>query len=155
MKSVWFYNFPVGTTGIAEEDGALSRVFLARDKHGKDFEVRETPLLKKAAAQLAEYFNGTRGAFDLPLAPRGTEFQLKVWRALQTIPAGLTRSYGDIAVQIGRAKACRAVGMANNRNPLLIIIPCHRVIGKDKTLTGYAAGLSVKKYLLELETVYA
>jgi methylated-DNA-[protein]-cysteine S-methyltransferase len=155
MKSVWFYNYPVGAIGIAEEDGALSHVFLTKDKFFEDFEVIKTPLIEKASVQLTEYFNGKRSKFDVPLSLHGTAFQIKVWEALQTIPAGVTRSYQDIAIQVGSPKACRAVGMANKGNPLLIIVPCHRVIGKDNTLTGFAGGLAVKKYLLELEKCYA
>jgi methylated-DNA-[protein]-cysteine S-methyltransferase len=161
MKNIWSYDYPIGTIGVAEENGALSHVFLISDtigtsgKFNKEFETKETPLLKKAAMQLGEYFNGKRNKFDLPLAPYGTSFQMKVWQALQTIPAGITRSYQDIAVQIGSPNACRAVGMANHYNPIMIIIPCHRVIGKDNSLTGYAGGLSVKKRLLELERCYA
>jgi methylated-DNA-[protein]-cysteine S-methyltransferase len=154
MKSVWFYEYPIGVIGIAEENGALSQVFLTKDTSFKDFEAVKTPLIEKASVQFAEYFNGKRGKFDVPLLLHGTAFQTKVWRALQTIPAGITRSYEDIAIQIGNPKASRAVGMANKHNPLLIIIPCHRVIGKDNKLTGYAAGIAVKKYLLELEKCY-
>ena len=93
----------------------------------------------------------TRRMFDVPLSPQGTEFEQTVWKALQTIPHGETRSYGDIARQIGQPSACRAVGHANNQNPISIIIPCHRVIGANGKLTGYAGGLTIKQYLLELE----
>jgi methylated-DNA-[protein]-cysteine S-methyltransferase len=162
MKSKWFYDFPIGTLELAEENGSLCHVFLqdkndgAAKKQVKDeFENKETPLLKKAASQFAEYFNGKRNKFDVPLYPQGTDFQQAVWKALQNIPYGVTYSYKEVAIQIGNPKACRAVGMANNRNPLMIIIPCHRVIGHDKSLTGYAGGLSVKQYLLDLEKKYA
>lgn len=104
-------------------------------------ETAATPLLLKAAAQLREYFAGTRRDFSLPLAPAGTPFQQSVWQALQTIPYGETRTYGHIAIQIGHNKSFRAVGMANNRNPIVIVIPCHRVLGYDGKLTGYAGGL--------------
>ena len=154
MKNVFFYDYPViGGIGIAENNGAISHVVFRGDAK-KDFNgytAAETPLIKKSAAQLAEYFAGKRKKFDLPLAPSGTEFQRSVWSALQTIPFGETRSYGDIAAQIGNPKACRAVGMANNRNPIAVIIPCHRVIGSDGSLTGYGGGLDVKQYLLGLE----
>lgn len=103
-------------------------------------ETAATPLLLKAAAQLREYFAGTRRDFSLPLAPAGTPFQQSVWQALQTIPYGETRTYGHIAMQIGHNKSFRAVGMANNRNPIVIVIPCHRVLGYDGKLTGYAGG---------------
>ena len=111
----------------------------------------EHSLLLRCYTQLCEYLNGERRDFDLPLAPEGTEFQKKVWRALSRIPYGETRSYGEIAEGIGSPKASRAVGMANHRNPLPILIPCHRVIGKNDALTGYAGGLEYKKVLLELE----
>lgn len=109
------------------------------------------PLLRRMRSELEEYFAGTRRTFTVPLAPAGTDFQRKVWAALRTIPYGETRTYGQIAVQIGNPKAARAVGMANNRNPIAIAIPCHRVIGGTGALTGYAAGLEIKAMLLELE----
>jgi methylated-DNA-[protein]-cysteine S-methyltransferase len=112
-------------------------------------------LLKKAATQFVEYFGGKRKAFDLPLTLQGTDFQISVWKALQSIPAGETRSYKDVAALIGNPKACRAVGMANNRNPIAIIVPCHRVIGADGSLTGYASGLPIKQQLLDLEKRFA
>ena len=114
-------------------------------------EEEAAPLLREAAAQLREYFTGARRAFTLPLAPVGTEFQQRVWKALRTIPCGETRTYKQIAEQIGRNRAYRAVGMANNRNPIAILIPCHRVIGHDGRLTGYAGGLGIKERLLDLE----
>jgi len=116
-----------------------------------DWCASDTPLLKATRAQLEEYFVGRRQHFDLPLAPRGTEFQQRVWAALRTIPHGLTASYADIARTLGDAKAVRAVGMANARNPIAIVVPCHRVIGADGSLTGYAGGLERKRALLALE----
>ena len=110
-----------------------------------------TPLLRQAAAELAAYFAGQLREFTVPLAPKGTPFQQKVWAALREIPYGETRSYKEIAAMVGNEKACRAVGMANNRNPLPIFIPCHRVVGSDGKLVGYAGGLDVKTFLLELE----
>jgi methylated-DNA-[protein]-cysteine S-methyltransferase len=151
MKNVFFYEYPIGKVGIAEEDGAISRVFFGGKKKLPGFETVETSLIKKAAAQLGEYFEGKRKKFDLRLTLKGTDFQVSVWKALQTIPFGETRSYTDIAVQVGRGKAVRAVGMANNRNPIVIIVPCHRVIGRDGSLTGYGGGLPAKQYLLNLE----
>lgn len=109
------------------------------------------PLLERAAEELAEYFAGERRKFDLPLSPAGTEFQRRVWEALRTIPYGRTVSYGDVARQIGSPHACRAVGMANHRNPISILIPCHRVVGTGGDLTGYGGGLEKKRFLLELE----
>lgn len=104
-----------------------------------------------ANSQLQAYFSGSRSSFDLPLDPRGTPFQRLVWHALSEIPYGEVRTYGEIAAAIGNPKACRAVGMACNRNPLWIVIPCHRVVGSDHALTGYAGGLDMKRALLELE----
>ena len=107
--------------------------------------------LAEAEKQLAEYFAGSRRVFDLPLSPKGSEFQKRVWKALCDIPYGETRSYQEIAEAVGNAKAARAVGLANNRNPIVILIPCHRVIGKSGKLTGYAGGLDRKQFLLKLE----
>lgn len=109
------------------------------------------PLLRRAAEELGEYLAGRRRDFTLPLDPRGSDFQRQVWQALRSIPYGQTRTYGQIAEQIGRRRAARAVGMANNRNPIAILIPCHRVIGSDGSMTGYAAGIAVKERLLALE----
>ena len=104
--------------------------------------------------QLQAYFNGKRQKFDLPLDAAGTPFQLKVWEALRQIPYGETRSYKDIAIAVENPKGVRAIGMANNRNPVAIIVPCHRVIGQDGSLTGYAGGLAIKQYLLDHEKIW-
>jgi methylated-DNA-[protein]-cysteine S-methyltransferase len=112
---------------------------------------RRHPILLEAERQLREYFAGERTRFELPLEPRGSEFQQKVWRALRKIPFGKTRSYLDLAKTVGSPKACRAVGAANRENPLSIVVPCHRVIGTDGALTGYAGGLEKKSTLLALE----
>ncbi len=114
---------------------------------------QETPLLKEAARQLEEYLDGKLKSFDLPLAPEGTDFQQTVWAALQDIPYGETRTYKQVAEVIGKPEASRAVGTANGKNPILIITPCHRVIGTDGKLVGYAAGLAVKEKLLEMENI--
>lgn len=114
--------------------------------------VKDARPFAETIRQLREYFAGRRDEFDLPLAPEGTEFQHEVWRAVAAIPYGETRSYGEIARQIGKADAVRAVGAANGQNPLPIVIPCHRVIGSDGRLTGYGGGLPLKKRLLELES---
>ena len=108
-------------------------------------------LLGEARRQLDEYFAGERVEFDLPLAPSGTEFQRRVWRALEEIPYGDTISYGELARRIGRPTASRAVGMANGHNPISIVVPCHRVIGAAGALTGYAGGVERKRFLLDLE----
>jgi methylated-DNA-[protein]-cysteine S-methyltransferase len=110
------------------------------------------PPLPETRRQLAEYVAGERRAFDLPLAPRGTDFERRVWEALLAIPYGETRSYLEIAAAIGRPAACRAVGRANGRNPIAVVIPCHRVIGADGSLTGYGGGLPLKRFLLDLES---
>ena len=136
---------PIGEMCLTEENGSITS-FLWRGGR-RD----ETPLLLEAERQIAEYFEGERKRFDLPLAPEGTVFQKSVWAALIDIPYGEVRSYADIAKAVGKEKACRAVGMANHRNPIPVIIPCHRVIGADGTLTGYAGGLEKKRLLLTLE----
>lgn len=151
VKNVWFYDFSIGTMGIAEDGCGITNLFFKGETITGEMIERETPLLQKAAAQLREYFDGNRKEFDLKLSLSGTEFQLADWKALQTIPYGETCSYKQIAEKIGNPKACRAVGMANNRNPVIIIVPCHRVIGHDGSLVGYGGGLDVKKYLLDLE----
>jgi methylated-DNA-[protein]-cysteine S-methyltransferase len=112
---------------------------------------KKTDLISEAIKQLDEYFKGVRKVFELPLRPQGTDFQKKVWDALQLISYGETRSYKDIAEMIKEPKACRAVGGACNRNPIMIVIPCHRVVGCDGSLTGYAGGLDLKEKLLTLE----
>jgi methylated-DNA-[protein]-cysteine S-methyltransferase len=149
-KKVFFYRINKVNIGIAEENNAITEVFFGRDMPAACAKV-ETPLIKKTAGQIEEYFSGKRKKFSLPLTLRGTEFQMAVWEALQTIPYGETRSYGEIAVQIGKPKAARAVGMANHNNPVSIIVPCHRVIGHNVKLVGYGAGLPLKQYLLDLE----
>ena len=168
MKNVYFYKYNINKKlvyklGIAEDSGVGSDVNSAADKAAicgvffdtgstpNGYEKKETPLIKKAAQQFDEYFDGKRKSFNLPLSLSGTEFQMKVWNALQNIPYGETISYGELAAIIGNPKASRAVGMANNRNPIPIIVPCHRVIGHDGSLTGYAGGLELKRLLLELE----
>jgi methylated-DNA-[protein]-cysteine S-methyltransferase len=135
---------------ITEENNAITGVYFGAEIPA-GFIKAETPLIKKAAAQIEEYLDGKRKKFSLPLAMHGTEFQMDVWKALQTIPYGETRSYKQIAELVNRPKAVRAVGMANHRNPISIIVPCHRVIGHNGNLTGYGGGLPIKKYLLELE----
>ena len=108
-------------------------------------------LLDRAERELSEYFAGSRRDFTFPIAPAGTPFQQEVWSALRTIPYGETRTYGQIAASVGRPRACRAVGMANNRNPIAIVVPCHRVVGSSGALTGYAGGLDAKALLLRIE----
>lgn len=143
---------PIGGLIIRENGMAVTAIRVAQGKgEGSQVPEKETPLLRETKKQLHEYFNGQRKSFDLPLQPAGTAFQQEVWKALRQIPYGETRSYKELADMIGNSKACRAVGGANNKNPILILIPCHRVIGVNGSLTGFAAGLPAKKYLLELE----
>ena len=149
MKAVTWIDSPVGTLRLTEENGAI-RELLFEEWDGTTPKA-ETELLRRARQELREYFAGRRREFTLPLAPQGTAFQRRVWEALLTIPYGETRSYGEIAAQIGSPKASRAVGAANHRNPISILIPCHRVIGADGSLTGYGGGLEVKSALLALE----
>ncbi len=118
---------------------------------GEKFEEKETPLLRKAVAELREYFEGKRTGFSLPLDLKGTDFQRQAWEALRSIPYGSTLTYREQALAMKRPKAMRAVGSANGRNPVCILIPCHRVIGANGSLTGYAGGIAVKKALLEIE----
>ena len=151
MISVLYRDYPIGTLGLVDDGQGLSRVFLRREGVGCDLPEGETALTARAALELEEYFRGRRRSFTIPLSPHGTQFQLAVWRALREIPYGQTRTYGEIAAAVGRPKAARAVGMANHDNPLLIVTPCHRVVGKSGALTGFACGLEVKRRLLELE----
>lgn len=142
------YDTELGSITFMEEDGALLAISTHRSVEGI---CQETALIKEAYHQLTEYLRGERETFYLPLNPKGTEFQKRVWKALCDIPYGETRSYKQVAEAIGNPKAVRAVGMANNRNPLLIVVPCHRVIGADGKLVGYAAGIDKKEFLLRLE----
>ncbi len=146
-----FYESKIRRIGITEKDGKITNVYITEEQVPKDVQLGETPILKEAVRQLDSYFAGELKEFDLPLEPYGTEFMKKVWAALCEIPYGKTASYKEIAERAGVPKGPRAVGLANNRNPIPIFIPCHRVIGADGSLTGYGGGLEMKKYLLELE----
>lgn len=145
------YISPVADLYLVEERGQLVEISFHQLEHREEMEEKRTELLEEAERQLQEYFAGRLQHFDLPLYPQGTEFQKKVWKALMSIPYGETRSYGEIAKQIGNEKAVRAVGGANHVNPISIVIPCHRVIGKNGSLTGYGGGLKIKETLLTLE----
>ncbi|WP_375057086.1 methylated-DNA--[protein]-cysteine S-methyltransferase [Zobellella sp. DQSA1] len=140
---------PLGTLYIAASDDAIVEVDFRDDELAP--RPPAGPLLQAACEQLAAYFTGTLKHFELPLAPRGTLFQLQVWQALKAIPYGEHRSYKDIAESIGNPRAVRAVGLANGRNPVSIIIPCHRVIGANGKLVGYGGGLERKAWLLQHE----
>jgi len=148
---------PVGALKLVASDNGLVALLWendnpARVRLGELSPDANHPILIQAERELGEYFAGERTSFSVPLEFKGTEFQRKVWQALLAIPYGETRSYGDLAKQIGNRKASRAVGAANGRNPLSIIAPCHRAIGSDGSLTGFAGGLDAKRYLLSLET---
>ncbi len=152
MSSTYrFLDSPVGKLLlVADGQGVLTHILFKGDLAPKGATYNENAA-PQAVHQLEEYFAGRRHAFDLPLAPQGTEFQRKVWQELSNIPYGETRSYLQIAVAIGKPSATRAVGAANGQNPIPVIIPCHRVIGSDGSLTGYGGGLPIKRKLLELE----
>ncbi|HKI73893.1 MAG TPA: methylated-DNA--[protein]-cysteine S-methyltransferase [Pseudomonadales bacterium] len=149
-----FIDTPVGEVLLAGDKTGLHYISFPQGKGHVDPEPdweRDDAALGNARKQMEEYFAGKRREFDLKLVPSGTGFQLAVLRALQKIPYGETRSYRDIAVQIGKPRAVRAVGAANGRNPLPIVIPCHRVVGSDGSLTGFGGGLDAKRFLLDLE----
>lgn len=148
MKSYAVYPFPFDQLKIGYQDGAVT--LLMRTKEPARGEGRN-PLTDLVFQQINEYLSGQRRTFDFPYMLRGTEFQQKVWRALCAIPYGETRTYGEIAAAVGNPKAYRAVGMANHQNPILIAVPCHRVIGANGKLTGYGSGLDMKEALLRLE----
>lgn len=155
MKAIFFYKGPIGQYAIEDTDNTLTRVWVG-DRIAlmpQGIEYVETPLLKEAHMQLEAYFAGRLRRFDLPLNPRGTDFQRRVWQALCTIPYGQTITYGQLAEKAGNPHASRAVGMANSRNPLPVFIPCHRVVGSNGKLTGYTGGLDIKRKLLATEGI--
>jgi methylated-DNA-[protein]-cysteine S-methyltransferase len=155
MKNAFLYETKIGKILIAEDVAGITDITLSDDitkeQLEKEFRLQETEQLREAAKQLSEYLDGIRTEFTVSLNPAGTIFQRKVWEALRQIPYGETRSYKQIAEAVGNAKASRAVGMANHNNPIMCIIPCHRVIGANGKLVGYAGGLHIKEQLLELE----
>lgn len=152
MIAVSYFLSPVGYLRLeADNDGLQSLLLNSPPVDELAVIVPSHPILVLAHQQLQEYFSGLRQKFTVPLSMKGTEFQLAAWQALQTIPYGQTVSYKAIAEQIGKPKAMRAVGMANNRNPIAIIVPCHRVIGANGQLIGYGGGLDMKQWLLAHE----
>lgn len=154
MRNMYYYETTIGTLAIAENENYLTNLYFESDIiSAEKYEIRETKILRRAHMQLQEYLRGERQKFCLPLNPRGTSFYQSVWDCLLGIPYGETKSYKEIAELLGKEKACRAVGSANNRNPLPIFIPCHRVVGATGDLVGYRGGLSVKEQLLELEKI--
>jgi methylated-DNA-[protein]-cysteine S-methyltransferase len=150
-----FIDSPVGPLFVAADEDGLRAVEFRDNKHpvrrDGDWREGDNAVLRRTHKQLDEYFGGRRHAFDLPLSPHGTEFQKKVWTTLASIPYGETISYAQLASRVGKPTAMRAVGAANGRNPLPIVLPCHRVIGADGSLTGFGGGLPTKQYLLKLE----
>lgn len=151
LVNLCFHTTNIGRIGIAEIKGCISNLYFETDNIPQNATIGTTEIIEEAFRQLDAYFVGRLLSFSLPLAPRGTAFMLTVWKNLCDIPYGKTVSYKEIAISAGNPKACRAVGMANNRNPLPIFIPCHRVIGADRKLIGYRGGLDLKRKLLELE----
>jgi methylated-DNA-[protein]-cysteine S-methyltransferase len=152
MYGIYFKTI-IGQFGLLEADDKIVGVLLPGEKFPDGIEARETPLLLEGVRQIEAYLDGDLKEFTLPVSFKGTDFMKKVWKSLMDIPYGQTRCYKDIAEIVGNSKAARAVGMANNRNPLPIIIPCHRVIGKNGRMIGYRGGLSIKQQLLELERI--
>lgn len=149
QRSFAVYDTALGpVTVVCREDVVTELRFGGGCDEGRE---EKTPLSDETIRQLEEYLSGARRSFDLPLAPEGTPFQQAVWQALREIPYGQTRSYQEITEAVGNSRACRAVGMANNKNPIAVIIPCHRVVGKNGALVGYAGGLEIKEKLLRLE----
>ena len=157
MTTSYTFKTPIGFIKICEGNDKLTSLSLQREEPEAVLpsnSVQHSELLYEAYKQINEYFAGKRKKFELPICCMGTTFQKQVWEELQRIPYGETRSYEDIAVAIGNPKAVRAVGQANNKNPLLIIVPCHRVVYKNGDISGFACGTEVKKYLLDLEKGY-
>lgn len=150
MEHTMVINTPIGKLRLVEENGSIVQIHFMSTQM-QESPCAETPVLADAAKQLEEYFAGVRKEFTLPLGLAGTEFQTRVWAALCQIPYGETRSYKQVAQMIGKPSAARAVGMANNKNPVPIVVPCHRVVGANGSLTGYAGGLDIKEKLLGLE----
>ncbi|SEE88589.1 methylated-DNA-[protein]-cysteine S-methyltransferase [Arthrobacter alpinus] len=152
------FDSPLGPLTAVANDAGLQAVYMRAHKRlpaletfGAEVTASSSPVLAATAEQLGEYFSGDRREFSLPLAPVGSDFQHRVWAALREIPYGELRSYGDLAAQLGDRSMAQAVGSANGRNPISIIVPCHRVVGADGSLVGYAGGLERKEFLLELE----
>ena len=159
MKQYCYYQSPIGQLLLVGADGVLEELHFANSPdQEKIIDDRrhyqhDQAGFAKVIQQLSEYFSGRRQDFDLTLSPKGTAFQQSIWQELRKIPFGRTASYGEIARRVGNPKASRAVGMANSKNPIPIVVPCHRVIGKDGSLTGFGGGLEIKKQLLKLEKI--
>jgi len=151
---IFYYRTSIGRIGIAEQNGKIANLFFEADPIPQGAQLLETAALKMASLQLQAYLAGSLHQFSLPLEPAGTPFMQQVFTALCSIPFGKTASYKDIAILAGSPKAARAVGLANNRNPIPIFIPCHRVIGANGSLVGYRGGMDLQRKLLELEGVH-
>lgn len=154
MHNIYFYQTSIGKIGIEACDSAITNLYFPGESSVTDAVEKETDLLKETGRQLQSYLVGERQKFSLPLSPTGSAYMQRVWDSLCAIPYGQTRSYQEIARRLGNPKAARAVGLANNKNPIPILIPCHRVIGATGKLVGYRGGLSVKEHLLALERKY-
>jgi methylated-DNA-[protein]-cysteine S-methyltransferase len=153
MTTLTLVDSPLGTLRLVADDGVLAGLYLPEHRHAPDPSLpHDSTGLPAVREQLSEYFAGQRTSFDLPLAVGGTVFQRDVWAALATIPYGGTWSYAKLAAEVGRPRAVRAVGLANGRNPVAVVVPCHRVVGADGALTGYAGGLPAKQWLLQHES---
>ena len=152
MHNIYFYETKIGKIGIRENGKYITDIIFSKSEEKTD-NINETELIKAAFKQIKEYLDEDRKYFDLPIELMGTEFQKKVWNELRNIPYGQTKTYKDIAFAIKNEKACRAIGNANNKNPLPIIIPCHRVIGSNGKLVGYSGGLDIKEKLLNIEKI--
>ena len=150
MKSMYIIQTVIGPLTVIESDNCITHIHFG-EVNVMGIETRKTELIEETEKQINAFYSGERDSFDLPLTLNGTEFQNKVWKALLDIPKGETRSYKDIAEAVGSPNASRAVGMANNRNPIPVIIPCHRVIGKNGKLVGFAGGLDLKEKMLMIE----
>lgn len=147
-----YFKSPVGWLNITTSDNALMSIEFLKQKPNKKAESKNLPaIMKKTKTQLEEFFAGKRKIFDLKLQMEGTDFQKKVWNALRKVPYGKTLSYKDIAEKVGSHKAYRAVGLANNKNPISLVVPCHRIVGSNGKMVGYAAGVAKKAWLLDFE----
>lgn len=152
VKNVFYYDTDIGRIGIAERKNKITDLFFKNRDFRCDIRELETGLIKKTISEVKEYLIGARNSFDIPINPSGPKFYLSVWAGIMDIPYGETRSYKQIANKVGNPRAFRAVGMALNRNPIAIIIPCHRVIGAGGKIVGYAGGVDTKRLLLNLES---
>lgn len=151
LKYVFSFESKIGNLNIYETNRKIFRIEYNEEKIDKEYKFEMTPTIENAIRQIEEYLNGDRKIFTVPIELHGTEFQVKVWNELLKIPYGETKTYKEIAMNIENEKAYRAVGRANNKNPIPIIVPCHRVVGSDQSLVGYKGGLEIKKALLDIE----